>query len=120
MAWEHPANQLPPFVYKVEAFDVEVFATAQSKKEAKHEACVKLIGELRLCKILWKDPSIYASGAILAQLQQQQYFADKLAKKMTTPSVRPQAPQRTATVDGNDAVEILRNFCVQHEYPLPS
>lgn len=52
MAWEHPANQLPPFVYKVEAFDVEVFATAQSKKEAKHEACVKLIGELRLCKIL--------------------------------------------------------------------
>lgn len=51
---------------------------------------------------------------------QQQYFADKLSEKMATPSVRPKIPQRTAAVDGNDAVDILRNFCVQHEYPLPT
>lgn len=50
LRWEYipqPTDPLPPFVCKVEAFDVEVFGTAQSKKQAKHEACAQLIGELR-------------------------------------------------------------------------
>lgn len=50
LVWEdipQPTHPHPPFVCKVEAFDIEVFGTAQSKKQAKHEACAKLIGEFR-------------------------------------------------------------------------
>lgn len=50
LVWEdipQPTAPHPPFVCKVEAFDIEVFGTAQSKKQAKHEACAKLIGGLR-------------------------------------------------------------------------
>lgn len=48
LVWENikqPTDPLPPFVCRVEAFDVEAFATAQSKKQAKHEACAQLIGK---------------------------------------------------------------------------
>lgn len=43
-----PKNPLPPFVCKVEAFDIVEQATAESKKQAKHDACAKVLGELDL------------------------------------------------------------------------
>lgn len=49
---------------------------------------------------------------------QQPHFAEKLST--TKPSVRPKIPHRPATGEGSDAVEDLRNICIQREYPLPT
>lgn len=113
------------FACKVEAFNLVAIGSGRSKKLAKHEACANLIGKLIILAMIWSYFNSSCLKWISVKLKEQEQFADKLtaAPPIRGPVSHPTNATTTTTTTSDevvDAVEMLRNICVQREWPLPT
>lgn len=112
------------FACKVEAFGIVEIGSARSKKQAKHDACENLIGELTtfIIFIISCEHQTEPTGilSILARLVKLNRFTDRLSSRSPTHS---KVPPSTTIINNDDsvsdAVEILRNICLQRKWPYP-
>lgn len=124
--YEQMPNESDPKLFSclVEAFGKAAIGSGRSKKEAKHDASAKIIGEymkiaVELKRLLLLPSigylssypiyrSIYCFSFCIGMLQTDDQFRDKL-------TVIPPTPKQTTD---SDAVGRLLDICVQRNWPI--